>query len=219
MAKNAHNALTNLKKCTNMPIVKTPNGTLYSGFKEEYVSQVATWLLEEWRATEEDLVRETDTSYTRGTARFGRQKERISLEYISRRHSWLKVENNGLDIVFSICEIPCRFSNDDSNAPKKRAVLEVHPFQMSLLEEAEPGEAARFVFVIDPGFVEAGDPRVSLLGFSSSGHEVCRWVSGGLVRTLTDVRDSVPAAVDVARPVVVPKRPASDNDAIASSGP
>ena len=62
-----------------MPIVKTPNGTLYSGFKEEYVSQVATWLLEEWRATEEDLVRETDTSYTRGTARFGRQKERISL--------------------------------------------------------------------------------------------------------------------------------------------
>lgn len=191
---------------------------LPSALKEEYLTLVASWFLEEWYATEDDLVRDTDTPYTIGTTRFGRQKQRISNEYVSRHHSWLRVENNGLDIVFSVNGIPCRFSNDNADAPKKRAVLEVHPFQMSLIEEAAPGEAARFVFVIDQGFGEIEEPHVLLLGFSASGQEVCRWRSGGILRKLRDAKKTMPAPVEIQKPVITPKRRDLDDDAAASAG-
>ncbi len=185
---------------------------------EDYLTLVANWLLDEWYATEDDLVRDTDTAYTRGTTRFGRQKQRITNEYVSGRHPWLRVENNGLDLVFSIGNIPCRFSNDNADAPKKRAVLEVHPFQMRLIEDTEPGEAARFVFVIDQGIEESREPRVLLLGFSASGEEVCRWRSGGVVRALGEARPSVPAPVEIDKPVITPKRRVTDDDAEATVG-
>jgi hypothetical protein len=191
--------------------------SLPSALEEPHLIQIAAWLLEEWRATEDDLVRDTDTSYTRGTTRFGRQKQRISLEHASGRHEWLKVENNGLDIVFSINGIPCRFSNDNVDAPKKRAVLEVHPFQMSLLDEAEPGDAARFVFVLDQSLDETSEPTVNLLGFSTSGQEVCRWTSGSLARSMGEAVVSLPAPAEIGKPAISPKRKIGDEDAAASS--
>lgn len=202
-----------------MSILKHSSSGLPSSLKEEYLNLIASWFLEEWRNTEDDMVRDTDTAYTRGTARFGRQKQRISLEYISGRHPWLRVENNGLDIVFSIMDIPCRFSNDNADSPKKRAITEVHPFQMSLIEETEPGEAARFVFVIDRGFDELSEPSIILLGFSASGQEVCRWISGGVLRTLSEVKPSIPAPIEISKPVVTPKRRDTGDDAVASAGP
>lgn len=200
-----------------MPVLK-PSG-LPSSLKEEYLNLIANWLLEEWRNTEDDLVRDTDNPYTRGTTKFGRQKQRITNEYLSGRYPWLRVENNGLDIVFSIMDIPCRFSNDNADSPKKRAVLEVHPFQMPLIEEAEPGEAGRFVFVIDQGMDETSEPRVLLLGFSAAGEEVCRWRSGGVLRTLGEAKPSMPAPVEISKPIISPKRRVAVEDAEASAGP
>lgn len=201
-----------------MPDSSSPKGALPSELKEEHLNLIAAWLLDEWRATEDDLTRETDTPYTRGTTRFGRQKERITQEYGSRRHPWLKVENNGLDIVFSINGIPCRFSNDNADAPKKRAVLEVHQFQIPLLEEAEPGAAARFVFVIDKGADELDEPRIVLLGFSQSGQEVCRWTSGKTLRQIGEAKPSLPEAVELKKPVIAPKRRSADDDDAATVG-
>ena len=100
------------------PAYSTPD-SLPAGLKQEYLELVVSWLLEEWRATEDDLVRETDTPYTRGTTRFGRQQKRFWLEYQSGEHPWLRVLNNSLDIVFEINGIPCRFSNDNVDSPKE----------------------------------------------------------------------------------------------------
>lgn len=203
-----------------MLILKPSDGNRPSELAEAHLQLVSSWLLEEWLATEDDLVRDTDTPYTRGTARFGRQKQRIQLEWLSGRHPWLQVMNGGLDIVFAINGIPCRFSNDDADAPRKRAVLEAHLFQMPLLEDAEPGEAARFVFVIDCGPDEASEPRVVLLGFSSAGEVVCRWTSGTVVRRLGEAVPSLPAPVDVPKPAISPKRRHDgEDDAVASAGP
>lgn len=201
-----------------MSIFKHTGSGLPASFKDEYLNLIASWLLEEWRNTEDDMVRETDNAYTRGTARFGRQKQRISIECLSGRYPWLRVQNNSSDLVFSIVDIPCRFSNDNADAPKKRATLEVHPLQMSLIEETAPGEAARFVFVLDRGFDEASEPRVMLLGFSGSGQEVCRWTSGGVVRTLSEAKPSLPAPVQISKPSVTPKKRPADDDAAASIG-
>ncbi len=204
-----------------MLVLTLPKSNLPPVLKEEYLELVSSWLLEEWAATEDDLVRDTDTSYTRGTTCFGRQQKRFWLEYLSGKHSWLRVLNNSLDIVFEINGIPCRFSNDNAESPRKRAVVEVHQHQLLFLEEAEPGEAARFVFVLDPGFDESSQPRVVLLGFSAAGGEVSRWTSGGVVRRIGEACPSVPSAVELPRAIVTPKRKREGEgaDSVASAGP
>ncbi|MDD2882959.1 MAG: hypothetical protein PHQ58_21315 [Rhodoferax sp.] len=185
--------------------------------KDEYLSQVANWLLDEWYATEDDLVRETDGPYTRGTTRFGRQKQRITNEFLSQNHIWLGLENCGNDLVFTIGGIPCRFTNDSATTPTKKAVLETHRYQMPLLEEAEPNHAARFCFVVDSSYGgEESEPKVSLLGYSSTNMLVCQWQSAQNVRTLTNIKQEMPAAVEIAKPVVVPKRRLADDDIAAS---
>lgn len=204
-----------------MQLLNHSNLAILSPFKEECLNLIASWLLEEWRNTEDDLVRETDTAYTKGTTLFGRQKQRISLEYLSQKHTWLQVLNNGADIVFSVSGVPCRFSNDNPNAPQKRAIREPHPIQMSysLFEESTLDEAARFVFVIDKtGFDDASEPRVMLLGFSHSGQEVSRWTYGGSIRLLSSVNASAPEPVELRKPVVTVKRPIADDDVAASNG-
>lgn len=221
MSQIAHNPLTFHSSCTNMSAISLSSARLPAELKEEYLELVASWLLDEWRATEDDLVRETDTPYTRGTTRFGRQQSRFWLEYRSGRHPWLHVLNNTLDLVFEIGGIPCRFSNDSAESPKKRAVVEVHQHQIQFLEDAEPGQAARFVFVLDHGFDESSDPRVVLLGFSAGGEVVCRWESGGVVRNLGDASSSVPVAVELPKPSIAPKRQRDElgSEDVASTGP
>lgn len=190
----------------------------HSALSETRLAHVANWLLEEWFATEDDLVRETDGPYTRGTTRFGRQKQRITNEYLSGLHDWLGMENSGLDLVFSIGGIPCRFSNDSATEPTKRAVLEAHRFQIPLIEESQPDDAARFCFVIDRGATESEAPRVTLLGYSAMNVLVCRWTSSAIVRALTETKTPRPEAVEIAKPLVAPKRPAATDEDTASAG-
>ncbi len=191
----------------------------HSALREEYLSLVAEWLLDEWRATEDDLVRETDGPYTRGTTRFGRQKQRIINEFLYGQHRWLSVQNSANDLVFSIGGIPCRFTNDSASSPTKKAVLEAHRFQMPLIEDAEPDQAVRFCFVVDSGVGDASEPIVTLLGFSSTDVLVCQWKSGSRVRTLSNTKAALPTAVEIAKPVVAPKRRLADDDKAASTGP
>lgn len=184
----------------------------------ERLAKVGSWFLEEWNATEDDLIRDTDTPYTRGTTRFGRQKQRIVNEFLLGVHDWLGVENSGNDLVFSVGGIPCRFSNDNPSAPTKRAVLEAHRFQMPLIEYAEPGQAVRFCFVIDPAPDELSGPRVELLGYTATDDLICRWQSDSSVRTLVDAKQIAPDAVQISKPVVVPKRRSMGDDVQAATG-
>lgn len=181
----------------------------------ERLSKVAAWFLDEWHATEDDLVRDTDSSYTRGTTRFGRQKNRIVNEYLKGTHDWLGLQNGANDLVFSIDGVPCRFSNDDASAPTKRAVLETHRFQMPLIELAEPGEGVRFCFVIDRITDDETKPSVSLLGFTVTNDLVCQWRSDSSVRILADVKQDVPQPVVLPKPSVAPKRRDSGDAEVA----
>lgn len=180
----------------------------------ERLSAVAGWLLEELHATEDDLSRNTDCGYTRGTTRFGRQKNRVTLEALSGRHDWLSTMNGGNDLVFTIGGVPCRFSNDNAAAPSKDAVLAVNRYQIPFLEFAAADQPGRFCFVIDRGEHESAEARVEFLGFSPSGEVACRWVSSD-VRVLEIARPDVPQPVEVAKPVVQPKRrEANDGEAV-----
>lgn len=193
----------------------------HSALSSDRLELISRWLLEEWYATEDDLTRPTDNSYTKGCTTFGRQRNRIISEVQSRQHPWLGLSNNGYDIVLTIEGIPVRFSNDDPANPTKDAVLTTNRYQMSFLEFSTTGEPGRFCFIVDRGRDgiseldrgrdEMSEPRVEFLGFTPSGDIACRWVYN-TVRVFEEVtRSSLVEAVDVAKPPVTPKRRDADS--------
>lgn len=190
----------------NLPAPAIFNSTLTSD-RLELVSQ---WLLEELYATEDDLVRSTDDSYSRGCTAFKRQKNRIVAEANSGRHAWLGLLNSSNALVFTVGNVPCRFSNDDPSSPSKDAVLTANRYQMDFLEFATPGEPGRFCFIIDRGHDEASDPRVEFLGFTPSGEVACRWMSDSVRVLRVEGQQTLAATVQVAKPQVAPKRREGD---------
>ncbi|ASG24813.1 hypothetical protein [Nitrospirillum viridazoti] len=172
------------------------------------LEQVARWLLDELYATEDDLTRDTDNGYTRGCTTFGRQKNRVVKEWRSRQFEWLGVLNSNNDLVFTIGDVPCRFSNDDASNPSKDAVLTANRHQLDFFTEADKGKPARFCFVIDRtrGHDDSVDPRVEFLGFAASGEIVCRWISSEVRVFRIEGQAELPSAVEVNKPQVTPKR-------------
>jgi hypothetical protein len=172
----------------------------------ERLDFIAGLLLDELYATEDDLTRPTDNGYTRGCTTFMRQRNRIIAEAVSGRQDWLTVPNPRNDLVFAIGGVPCRFSNDDPSNPTKDAVLTANRYQTDFLDFVTSTEPARFCFVIDRGYNGAEDPRVEFLGFTTDDTLACRWVSGTVRVLRIEGQETLPQAVEVAKPIVAPKR-------------
>lgn len=167
---------------------------------------IARLLLDELYATEDDLIRPTDNGYTRGCTTFMRQRNRIIAEALSGRQPWLTIPNSGNDLVFALGGVPCRFSNDDPANPSKVAVLTANRYQTEFLEFAPATDAGRFCFVINRGYNGADEPTVEFLGFTANDTLACRWVSGTIRVLRVEGQLALPHAVEVAKPVVAPKR-------------
>jgi hypothetical protein len=180
------------------------------------LQEVASWLLDELYATEDDLSRSTDNGYTRGCTTFGRQRSRIVAEAASGRHSWFGLPNGNNDVVLTIGGVPCRFSNDDPSNPSKDAVLTANRYQADFLEFVSPGEPGRFCFIIDRGHDGAAEPRVEFLGFTPSGEVACRWVSDAVRVLRVEGEQLLAPTVPVGKPQIAPKR-RDEGDAAAEA--
>lgn len=185
-----------------LPLPTTFNQNLSS----DRLEFIARLLLDELYATEDDLTRSTDNGYTRGCTTFMRQRNRIIAEATSGRQPWLTIANSGNDLVFALGGVPCRFSNDDPANPSKVAVLTANRYQTEFLEFAPATDAGRFCFVIDRGYNGADEPRVEFLGFTANDTLACRWVSGTIRVLRVEGQQALPQAIEVAKPVVAPKR-------------
>ncbi|TJY56268.1 hypothetical protein E4T66_20130 [Sinimarinibacterium sp. CAU 1509] len=179
-----------------------------------HLALVASWLLDELYATEDDLTRDTDDNYTRGCTTFMRQRLRILKEAMSGKHPWLGIATAGNDLVFTVDGLPCRYSNDDPDNPKKDAVTLANSYQQSLFDYDDFQRPQRFCFVIDRGLEGISDPHVEFVGFTPIDTIACRWISSS-VRNFQIVGETTPAAVPVAKPTVAPKRRPADDDAVA----
>lgn len=180
------------------------------------LKQVAFWLLEEVFSTETDLQSEFDSRYTRGCTQFGRQQTKLTKLALRGDHNWLGVMNGGNDLVFTIGGIPCRFSSDDPDNPKKRAVLDANPFQTSFFDQVADGKPCKFCFVIDRGIHESAEPRVVLLGTDAAGGLLCRWESDTM-RSLYPMATEAPAPAELKKPNIGVKRRPTDQDGEANS--
>jgi hypothetical protein len=183
-----------------------PPASFEPELRTDRLESVSQWLLDEFYATEDDLSRGTDNGYTRGCTTFGRQRNRIIAEAQSARHSWLGLLNSTNDIVFTIGGVPGRFSNDDPSNPSKDAVVTANRFQMGFIDFAAESKPARFCFIIDRGHENDAEPRVEFVGFTPSGDVACRWVSNSVRVLRLEGQENLPQPVDVAKPLVAPKR-------------
>ena len=187
-------------------MILPPPASFKPQLSTDRLEAVSQWLLDELYATENDLSRRTDNGYTRGCTTFGRQRNRIIAEALSGRQPWLALINSNNDIVFTIGGVPCRFSNDDPSSPSKDAVMTANRFQMEFIDFAAVGEPARFCFIVDRGHEGAAEPRGEFVGFTPSGDAVCRWVSNSVRVLRLEGQETLPQPVNVAKPLVAPKR-------------
>lgn len=170
------------------------------------LSIIAKILLDEYYKTLDDLSSDADDNYTRGCTSFGRQKNRIMLLALDNTYPWLQLMNSANDLVFKIGSVPCRFTNDDPNNPKKKAILIANSYQRSFFDDIETDEApCRYCFIIDRG-VDDTEPSVVFIGFDSKDVARCKWESGE-IRTFYNVNTfDIPEAVDVGKPAVKLKK-------------
>lgn len=190
---------------------------LVPALSSDRLQMIADWLLEEYYATDDDLTRDTDSSYGRGCTTFDRQKNRIIREWQSGKHSWLGLKSGkSFAVVPTIGGVPCRFSNDDPANPTKDAVLLANHHQIEFLEFVEDDEAGQFCFILDR--YTGGEARVEFHGFTPTGAMACRWVSEPTVRVLRPVAVNVlPPAVEVKKPVVQVKSAVDNEDGLEAA--
>jgi hypothetical protein len=184
----------------------------HADLTHDRLTAIAEALLEEHNKTVDDLVSDTDDSYTRGCTAFGRQKNRIKQMSLSGRYPWLRLRNSANDLVFQIGSVPCRFSSDDPKNPKKGAVIEFNRHQTSFFNETENDEPCRFCFVVDVGHGDEVEPSVVFMGFDAVGTLRCEW-SSDAVQTLHNVNtEARPSAVKIDKPPISPKKPSTESD-------
>jgi hypothetical protein len=172
---------------------------------------VASALLDEFLKTVDDLSSDADDNYTRGCASFGRQKNRIKQLALAGTYPWLQLMNSTNDLVFKIGGVPCRFSSDDPNSPKKDAILTFNHYQASFFDEIESDDKpCRYCFIVDTKSIDDMEPSVVFVGFDATGNAKCQWESGAIRTFQTVGSPSTPKAVEITKPSVKPKQSSAE---------
>lgn len=172
---------------------------------DDKLQTIASMLIEEHEATEDDLRRNTDSGYTRGTTRFGRQKERLIREAQSSKYPWLRLISTTNDLVFSIAGIPFRFSFDIASSPSKPAVTEVSRYQADFFENSDANRPARQCFILDTSLTNGNEAIVFVQFYAAAGTLISRWSSFAPARNVVVHRDTLPDAVQLSKPTIKPK--------------
>lgn len=175
-------------------------------------------MVSEHFSTATALQSDFDDGYTRGCTRFGRQRNRLKSEALSGRYEWLQLRHAGLDLIFTIGGIPCRFAADDPANPTKPAVLDATPIQQDFFDEVKDGVPCKFCFILDGGYSEADDPRVVFVGEDADKIVKCRWVSD-TTKALHPVATKAPSAKQMGKAPVGPKRVKIEKTASPESEP
>lgn len=129
---------------------------------------------------------------------------------------WLSILTPEGRFTFAIGNTPVRFTrNDPKYLPDRKLVVSENAMeQMNLFNEQRYAEI-RWFFVFDTHYKSAAD-AVYFVGYSESGEIVCQWQIPikDSVTLISEVSDTMPQAVELNRPLVGVKRPATiENDA------
>jgi hypothetical protein len=141
------------------------------------------------------LATEDDCGYTRGTAFFGRSRNRlINLTFNSAYSEWLKLTNAGMDVTLEIEGVPFRiFREDDHSNPGKKGFWRRNASdQLFAPTELDP---VIFRFITEAPIQEDDSLEIYFIGYNSLEEPVCEWRYNRVV-VLTNTSPEFPSSVE-----------------------
>ncbi|BDY51391.1 TPA: hypothetical protein LAN07_004889 [Escherichia coli] len=163
---------------------------------EERLTIIAEELLRIQDITHELLSSPYDDNYTRGGCTFGRQRQALLQMCVRKTYDWLRLLNPGMDLTFSIGNVPIRFFTDDADNPKKRGFFKRN--DADRLFESEETTPTMHRFVVEKPEFEGEGGRVIFNGYNVFGEIVSTWTYGAdRVVMLNSVDDVPPAPVPI----------------------
>lgn len=188
----------------------------HSALIADRLNLIAKALLDVYYDVQVELDTDLDSSYTRGTTTFGRQKSKLIQMGQDPSIPWLDLRNTSNDLTCTIGEIPFRFFRDDHSSPKKKGFWKRN--EQDNLFPNEEGEPIYWRFVIEKPLTEDDDASVYFLGADVNQVTVCEWKYEESVRVLTSVDSRRPDPVETPEPQVgLPKQDQGNKeDGVAS---
>ncbi|HEX4333723.1 MAG TPA: hypothetical protein VH040_16420 [Usitatibacter sp.] len=153
-------------------------------------------LLETRYSTLREMNSPFDDNYTRESAIFGRQRNRIIDMALQTQPDWLTLAHAGMDLTFMIGSVPCRyFTEDNSESPKKDGFFKRNATDnLFAIDDQEP---VFWRFVIERNPVEATGDRAFLIGYNSYQEPVAMWEYKAARPVLHSVDHDTPRAVEI----------------------
>lgn len=165
------------------------------------LSVIAEALLNVYFDTHAELTTELDCNYTRGTATFGRMKNKLIAMHRSGLYAdWFDLRNTSNDLTCAIAGIPFRFFRDDHESPTKSNFWRRNPQDDMFADDDD--QPVQFRLVIEDPLNEEDEVRAYFCGFSQTQALVCVWQYQGTVRTLHSIDGVRPPSEDQPAPVV-----------------
>ncbi|MFZ6864703.1 hypothetical protein ACO0K7_18935 [Undibacterium sp. Ji67W] len=172
---------------------------------------IAEALLDVYYDVQKELDTDLDSSYTRGTTTFGRQKNKLIQLCKDARYPWLDLRNTSNDLTCAIDGIPFRFFTDDHEKPQKPGFWKRN--EQDNLFPTDEDEPIYWRFIIEKPLTDEDEAAVYFLGANSNQVPVCEWKYEESVRVFKTVDNIRPDAVDTPEPNVgLPKQDQEKKD-------
>lgn len=164
--------------------------SFYPDLTDDRLRVVATTLLEVRSSTFRLLDTDIDCNYVKESAAFGRSRNQLIRLCSSRTYDWMRLLHAGMDITFSIGNVPCRFFRDDADSPEKHGF-----FRRNDADDLFSNDATHPViwrFVVEKALTEDDEDRVLFAGYNVYQEKVAEWQYRDSAPTLHAVDDLTP---------------------------
>jgi len=129
---------------------------------------------------------------------------------------WLSILTPEGRFTFAIGNTPVRFTrNDPKYLPDRKLVVSTNAMEQMTLFGDQPYAEIRWFFVFDTHYKSAAD-AVYFMGYNEFGDIVCQWQIPieDSITLITDISESEHQAVELDKPLVGVKRPATKVDTV-----
>lgn len=187
-----------------------------SALTVDRLNVIAEALLDVFYDVQKELDTDLDSSYTRGTTTFGRQKNKLIQLCQDKKYPWLDLRNTSNDLTCAIGGIPFRFFTDDHEKPQKPGFWKRN--EQDNLFPNDEDEPIYWRFVLEKPLSDEDEAAVYFLGANSNQVSVCEWKYEESVRVFKTVDNTRPDAVDTPEPSVgLPKQDQEKKDGSTGS--
>ncbi len=166
--------------------------SFFPDLTDERLAKIAELLLDIRFNTLREMDSPYDDSYTREATVFGRSRNLLIEQCLSRRYSWLSLANPGMDVTFRIGSVPCRFFRDDPENPDKKGFFKRNAVDDLLAEDDSTPVMWRFV--VERALTDEDEDRVFFIGYNVYQDKVSQWTYGASGPVLHSVDHETPAS-------------------------